>query len=118
MKTCDGCMTDIEDMEHKGNGGLCFDCLTYSRENECELCTNARNSTLGSGKLCSEHFNRLINKNGKDVKLCDNYVTCGEKANVSMGLGNLCDKCRDVKEVKVVPVKSFISGVHRAFIKD
>lgn len=114
MKTCDWCMTDIDDSEHKGNGGLCFDCLSYSRENECELCKNARNSTLGSGKLCTEHFNRLIN--GKDVKLCDNYVSCGEKANISMGLGNLCDKCRGV--IKPVSIKSFISGVHRAFIKD
>lgn len=117
MRTCDWCMIDVDDQEYKDNDGKCFDCLSYSRENECSLCHNSRNTYLGGGKLCSSCYDKVV-VNGGDVKLCDNYTTCGEKANVSMGLGDLCDKCRSKDSKPVKAVKSFISGVHRAFIKD
>ena len=99
------------------------------RDLECEYCTQeiTFNEYCNNNGLCDYcyRFDCESGKNTKIVRGCDNYLNCGNEANVSMGDGLLCDPCRakvndDIQRVFLSSpsgkkaLTKFINGLQRA----
>jgi hypothetical protein len=96
--TCEYCISEITFNEYCNNNGLCDSCFRF----QCE--------GLSRDKI---------------VRGCDNYLECGNDANVVVGDGSLCDPCRakihnDIKKVFMnspagkKALAKFIDGLQRA----
>lgn len=97
--SCEWCTAEITFNENANNGGLCDSCFKYTIPSVTK---------------------KTIIKRG-----CDNYMKCGNEANISMGNGLLCDPCRnkvheDIKKVFMdspsgkKQLAKFINGLQKA----
>ena len=88
------------------------------RDLECEYCTKeiTFNEYCNNNAMCDSCYMFHCQKTPV-VRGCDNYLTCGQEANVGMGNGLLCDSCRSKLEPKKETKKNFtkfINGLKRA----
>lgn len=98
---CEWCTSDITFNENANNAGLCDACFQYTVPSH----TKKSDTPI--------------------VRGCDNYLKCGNEANISMGNGLLCDPCRnkvheDIKKVFMnsptgkKALAKFINGLQKA----
>ena len=97
------------------------------KELECEYCTVeiSFNEFCNNNGMCDSCYMYTSKNKTKIVKGCDNYLSCGNEANIHVGDGKLCDKCRNKvhEEMKKVFLNSptgkkalskFINGLQLA----
>lgn len=97
------------------------------KELSCEYCTSeiTFNEYCNNNALCDSCYRFECEGVPKVVRGCDNYLECGNDANIGMGNGSMCDPCRikvhnDIKKVFMnspagkKALAKFINGLQRA----